>query len=61
MFSKMDKSGTTRMPDPNLEVMSTKLNVSFPTLLSNSGSLKLGKPDSTWSNQNKKYVSINIY
>lgn len=48
MFSSMDRSGTTKIPEPNLDAMSTKLYVSFPTLLSNGGDLKSGNPDSTW-------------
>lgn len=47
MFSKIDKSGTTKIPDPNLDAIPTKLYVSLPTLLSNGGSLKSGRPDST--------------
>lgn len=47
MFSKIDRSGTTRIPEPNLDAISTKLYVSFPTRLSNGGGLKLGRPDST--------------
>lgn len=46
-FSKIDKSGTTKIPEPNLEVISTKLYVSFPALLSNGGGLNPGRPDST--------------
>lgn len=60
MFSRMDKSGTTKMPEPILDAMSTKLYVSLPTLLSNGGSLKLGRPDSTGSNSKKQLIQ-NIF
>jgi len=56
MFSKIDKSGTTKIPEPNLDAIPTRLYVSFPTVLSNGGGLKCGRPDSTWPGGNKTNV-----
>lgn len=53
MFSNIDRSGTTKIPEPNFDAISTKVNVSFPTRLSNGGDLKSGRPDSTWPINNK--------
>lgn len=52
MFSKIDKSGTTNIPEPNLDAMSMKLYVSFPTRLSKGGALNSGSPGSTSPNNN---------